>query len=87
MVAADPGLLAARPGQTLIGDKNYHGRDFEAAIAEAGITLLRPARKGEPARAGQGGDPRTIVTRERASPRWQRPPRCPGLQPRGSGPP
>jgi hypothetical protein len=53
MLAADPGLLAARPGQTLIGDKNYHGRDFEAAIAEAGITLLRPARKGEPPRPGQ----------------------------------
>jgi Transposase DDE domain len=28
MLAADPGLLAARPGQTLIGDKNYYGRDF-----------------------------------------------------------
>jgi hypothetical protein len=52
MLAADPGLLAARPGQTLIGDKNYYGRDFEAAIAQAGIRLLRPARKGEPARAG-----------------------------------
>jgi Transposase DDE domain len=52
MLTADPGLLAARPGQTLIGDKNYYGRDFEADIAEAGITLLRPARKGEPARPG-----------------------------------
>jgi hypothetical protein len=52
MLAAGPDLLAARPGQTLIGDKNYYGRDFEAAIAEAGIRLLRPARKGEPARAG-----------------------------------
>jgi hypothetical protein len=52
MLAAGPGLLAARPGQTLIGDKNYYGRDFETAMAEAGVTLLRPARKGEPARAG-----------------------------------
>jgi hypothetical protein len=52
MLTADPGLLAARPGQTLIGDKNYYGRDFEAAMAEAGVRLLRPARKGEPARAG-----------------------------------
>jgi len=52
MLAADPGLLAARPGQTLIGDKNYYGRDFEAAIAGARIRLLRPARKGEPPRAG-----------------------------------
>jgi hypothetical protein len=52
MLAADPGLLAGRPGQALIGDKNYYGRDFEAVIAEAGITLLRPARKGEPPRPG-----------------------------------
>src|SRR6266496_3485325 len=49
---AEPGLVTTRPGQTLIGDKNYHGRDFEAAMALAGINLLRPARKGEPARAG-----------------------------------
>jgi hypothetical protein len=36
----------------LIGDKNYYGKDFEAALARAGLTLLRPARKGEPGRAG-----------------------------------
>jgi Transposase DDE domain len=52
MFTADPGLVASRPGQTLIGDKNYYGRDFETVMAEAGIRLLRPARKGEPARAG-----------------------------------
>ena len=52
MLTAGPDLVAARPGQTLIGDKNYYGRGFEAAIAAAGIRLLRPARKGEPARAG-----------------------------------
>ncbi len=52
MLTAGPDLLAARPGQTLIGDKNYHGAGFEASIAEAGIRLLRPARKGESARAG-----------------------------------
>jgi hypothetical protein len=46
---AEPGLAASRPGQMLIGDKNYYGRDFEAAMADAGIRLLRPARKGEPA--------------------------------------
>ena len=32
---------------TIIGDKNYHGRAFEATLADQGITLLRPARKGE----------------------------------------
>jgi Transposase DDE domain len=52
MLAADPALVTARPGQTLIGDKNYYGTAFEATMASAGITLLRPARKGEPPRAG-----------------------------------
>jgi Transposase DDE domain len=40
-------------GQTLIGDKNYYGRDFEKALREAGLVLLRPARKGEPGLAGR----------------------------------
>jgi hypothetical protein len=44
---ADPGLVAGRPGQTLIGDKNYYGAGFEQSLAGAGLTLLRPARKGE----------------------------------------
>jgi hypothetical protein len=52
MLTAGPDLLAARPGQTLFGDKKYYGHDFETARASAGIRLLRPARKGEPARAG-----------------------------------
>ena len=52
MFTAGPDLVIARPGQTLIGDKNYYGAAFEAAMACEGITLLRPARKGEPARAG-----------------------------------
>jgi Transposase DDE domain len=49
---ADPSLVAGRAGQILIGDKNYYGHDFEAALAAAGLTLLRPARHGEPARPG-----------------------------------
>jgi hypothetical protein len=52
MLAADPALAATRPGQVIIGDKNYYGRGFEAALAAAGLRLLRPARKGEPERAG-----------------------------------
>jgi hypothetical protein len=52
MLTAGPDLAATRPGQTLIGDKNYFGAAFEATMAGAGITLLRPARKGEPERAG-----------------------------------
>ena len=52
LLHADPTLAAARPGQILLGDKNYYGREFEATIADAGIRLLRRARKGEPERAG-----------------------------------
>jgi hypothetical protein len=52
MLSREPGLVAARPGQVVIGDKNYYGRDFEEALAEAGLVLLRPARKGEPQRPG-----------------------------------
>jgi len=52
ILAADPTLAAARPGQVLIGDKNYYGKDFEATLAGEGLTLLRPARKGEPGRPG-----------------------------------
>jgi DDE family transposase len=48
----DPTLTADRPGQTLIGDKNYFAAEFEAPLAGAGLRLLRPARKGEPDRAG-----------------------------------
>jgi len=36
-----------RKSATIIGDKNYYGRAFEATLADQGITLLRPARKGE----------------------------------------
>jgi len=48
----DGALTAGRARQVIIGDKNYYGRDFEAALAAAGLVLLRPARKGEPARPG-----------------------------------
>ena len=51
ILTADP-ALAGRSGQTLIADKNYFGREFEAALPELGVTLLRPARKGEPERPG-----------------------------------
>jgi DDE family transposase len=52
ILAADRALVAARPGQTLLTDKNYYGQGFEAELAAHGIRLLRPARKGEPERAG-----------------------------------
>ena len=42
-----------RRRQVLIADKAYFGRVFQAGLQEAGVELLRPARKGEPPRAGQ----------------------------------
>jgi hypothetical protein len=52
ILAADPVLTADRPGQIVIADKHYYGRDFEHALAAAGIELLRRARKGEAERPG-----------------------------------
>ena len=49
---ADSALVASRPGQIVIGDKNYFGREFEATLARNGLHLLRRARKGEPERPG-----------------------------------
>jgi hypothetical protein len=46
-------VVNARPGQTLIGDKNYFGRAFEEDLTERELVLLRPVRKGEARRAGQ----------------------------------
>ncbi|BBZ49658.1 IS982 family transposase [Mycobacterium heidelbergense] len=53
MLDADPGLLTTRLHQQLMADKNYYGKQFETELAGKGITLLRPARKGEKPRAGQ----------------------------------
>ncbi|MEU5400178.1 IS982 family transposase [Streptomyces sp. NPDC005963] len=52
ILTVEPGLLADRPGQTLLADRNYYGREFERDLAGLGVLLLRPARKGEPERAG-----------------------------------
>jgi Transposase DDE domain len=48
-----PAAVQAGGHQTVIGDKNYYGKAFEADLADAGIALLRPARKGEAARTGE----------------------------------
>jgi hypothetical protein len=52
ILTADPTLLVGRDDQTLIADKNYYGRQFEADLTELGVRLLRPARKRERPRAG-----------------------------------
>ena len=51
-ILADPALTAGRDSQIIIGDKSYYGHDFETTLADGRICLLRPARKGEPERAG-----------------------------------
>ena len=49
---ADPALTTGRRGQTVIADRQYYGRQFEADLTDAGICLLRPARAGEAPRPG-----------------------------------
>jgi hypothetical protein len=49
----EPGLLDARPGQILLVDKGYRDAETEAILAAQGVTLLRPAYKGEAPRPGQ----------------------------------
>jgi hypothetical protein len=46
-------VVSGHPGQTVIGDKNYFGRAFEADLTGRELALLRPVRKGEARRAGQ----------------------------------
>ncbi|MFJ5883365.1 IS982 family transposase [Kitasatospora cineracea] len=52
ILRTEPGLVASRPGQTLIADRHYYGRAFEHDLTQWGFHLLRPARRGEPPRAG-----------------------------------
>ena len=52
ILASTPSL--ARPGrQVVIADKAYYGRAFEARLDEAGIDLVRKARKSERPRPGE----------------------------------
>ena len=53
MLEAGQDVVNDHLGQTVIGDKNYFGRHFEADLTERELVLLRPARKGEARRAGQ----------------------------------
>jgi Transposase DDE domain len=39
-----------RGGELLVCDKGYAGREFAAAVAKLGATVVRPARKDEPGR-------------------------------------
>ena len=44
MLDASPEVEATHPRQTIIGDKNYYGRDFENDLTER-HRMLRPARR------------------------------------------
>jgi DDE family transposase len=35
-------------GETVLGDKNYAGRDFASAVSDLDATIVRPRRKDEP---------------------------------------
>jgi hypothetical protein len=52
LLHTDPALIPAHPGQILIADKHYYGRQFEAELADAGLNLLRRPRRGERPRPG-----------------------------------
>jgi hypothetical protein len=52
ILTVEPDLLAVRPGQLLLADKNYYGAEFEGRLIGLGVRLLRPARKGEAERPG-----------------------------------
>ena len=52
LLGTDAALVPSHPGQILITDKHYYGRRFEAELADAGLTLLRRPRRGEPDRPG-----------------------------------
>ncbi|KUG56313.1 transposase [Kocuria rosea subsp. polaris] len=53
ILTGTPGLHRPSSGrQVVIGDKNYYGRAFDAELAQAGITVVRPPRAGELPRDG-----------------------------------
>ncbi len=53
LLATTTALSTTHSTQILIADKGYYGAAFEADLAAAGVTLLRPARKGESPRPGE----------------------------------
>ena len=67
-------------GYTIIADKGFAGREFEAFVADRGAHFLRPDRKDEPARFGKLGAVRQwieFVFRDLQRPARTRTPRRP----------
>jgi DDE family transposase len=54
LLDVEPGLLAERPGLVLLVDKGYRDAQTEAILAAQGVTVLRPAYRGEAPRPGHG---------------------------------
>jgi hypothetical protein len=54
MLEIEPELLGSRPGQIILADKGYAGREFETFLNDHGATLVRPAKSNEPPRSGAG---------------------------------
>jgi hypothetical protein len=50
----EPGLLAGRERVVILVDTGYCDAQTEASLAERGVTLVRPAYRGEAPRPGQG---------------------------------
>jgi hypothetical protein len=48
LLAVEPQLVATQPGQVLIADKHYYGREFEQRVGELGVRRLRPVRQAKP---------------------------------------
>jgi hypothetical protein len=61
VVAAEMLDRVALAGRTVIADKNFAGREFEALMAQAGARFLRPDRKDEPRRHGSLGSIRQWI--------------------------
>ena len=54
MLEHEAHLLDQRNGLLLITDKGFASKQFERDLAESGVTLLRPNRRNEKTRPGQG---------------------------------
>ena len=55
LVAAELLERVLRPGETVLADKGFAGREFEQHVAALGARLLRPDRRNEPVRFGSLG--------------------------------
>jgi hypothetical protein len=61
VVAAELLERALEPGQTLVCDKGFAGREFEQLVVSLRARILRPDRRNEPARFGSLGGVRQWV--------------------------